>query len=449
MASRQSRTDQTRRAKLTALAAGALLSFAAQAQTVIFSENFSSGLGQFTTTGTVSTSSGAAVIQGCYNCTDGAIVSKTISTVGFTGLKLSYDRSSSGLDSGEYGVSAYLVSGGTWTAIETIASTSSGRVTMTLPAAVENQASVQLRFRVSASLSTETLTIDNVVLEGTSTSGGGSGGTGYQKGPDPTTAALEASAGPFTVATKTVAASAASGYGGGTIYYPTNLTGTLGAVVIIPGYTAYQSSVAWWGSRLASHGFVAMTIDTNSIYDLPPARATQLMAAVNQLKVFNTTSGHVIQGKIDPARMGIMGWSYGGGGTLIAARDNPSLKAAIPFAPKTTTGTDFSGITMPTLVIGCESDSTAPPSSWSIPFYNSIPTSVKKGYLEVNNGDHFCATNSGPSSAKPILGKYGVSWMKRFLDNDTRYSPFLCGAPHTTDLSNTAVISDYRANCPY
>lgn len=448
MASRQSKTRLTRRAKLTALAAATLLSFAAQAQTVIFSENFGSGLGQFTTSGTVSTSSGAAVIQGCYNCTDGAIVSKSISTVGYTGLKLSYDRSTTGLDSGEYGVSAYLVSGGAWTAIENITS-SSGRVTLTLPAAVENQASVQLRFRVSSSLSTETLTVDNVVLEGTSASGGGGGGAGYEKGPNPTNAALEASAGPFTVATKAVSASSASGYGGGTIYYPTNVTGTLGAVVVIPGYTAYQSSVSWWGSRLASHGFVVMTIDTNSIYDLPPARATQLMAAVNQLKVFNATAGHVIQGKIDTTRMGIMGWSYGGGGTLIAARDNPSLKAAIPFAPKTTTGTDFSGITMPTLIIGCESDSTAPVSSWSIPFYNSIPAAVKKAYLEVNNGDHFCPTTSGPSSVKPILGKYGVSWMKRWLDNDTRYSTFLCGSPHTTDLGNTAVISEYRDNCPY
>lgn len=340
-------------------------------------------------------------------------------------------------------MSAYLVSGGTWTAIENITG-ASGRVTLSLPAAMENQASVQLRFRVSSSLSSETLTIDNVVLEGTPTSGGSAG---YQKGPDPTVAALEASAGPFTVATKTV--TGASGYGGGTLYYPTDVSGTVGAVVVIPGYLAYQSSIAWWGSRLASHGFVVMTIDTKSIYDLPPARATQLMAAVNQLKVFNTTAGHAIQGRIDPARMGIMGWSYGGGGTLIAARDNPSLKAAIPLAPKTTTGTDFSGIRTPTLIVGCEADTTAPVDSWSIPFYTSVPTSVKKGYLEITNGDHFCVTNSGPSSAKPILGKYGVSWMKRFLDNDTRYSQFLCGSPHTADLSRTSVVSAYRENCPY
>jgi len=35
--------------------------------------------------------------------------------------------------------------------------------------------------------------------------------------------------------------------------------------------------------------------------------------------------------------------------------------------------------------------------------------------------------------------------MKRHLDNDTRYSQFLCGPNHTSDRD----ISEYRGNCPY
>ena len=38
--------------------------------------------------------------------------------------------------------------------------------------------------------------------------------------------------------------------------------------------------------------------------------------------------------------------------------------------------------------------------------------------------------------------------MKRFVDDDVRYSPFLCGAPHEADLRGDAV-SAYRENCPY
>lgn len=441
---RRQGNSKTYLSKWAATMAGLMLSIAAQAQTAIFQESFASGLGQFTATGTVTTTGGAAALKGCYGCTDGALVSPAISTVGFSSLKLSYDRTTTGLDAGEYGEVAYTVNGTTWTVLESVMN-ASGHISFNLPAAAANQAALKLRFRLNASLNTELFTIDNVLLEGT-----GSGGTGsnpYAKGPDPTTAALEAATGPFSYTTATVSAATADGYGGGTIYYPTNAGGTVGAVVVIPGYLAYQSTINWWGPKLASNGFVVMTIDTNSVYDLPPSRATQLMAAVNQLKVFNTTAGSVINGKIDPARMGIIGWSYGGGGTLLAARDNPSLKAAIPMAPKTTSGTNFSGITVPTLIVGCESDTTAPPSSWAIPFYTSIPTTVKKGYLEINNGDHFCPTTGAANTT--MIGKYGISWMKRFMDNDTRFSPFLCGSPHDADVANTVVVSGYRQNCPY
>jgi dienelactone hydrolase len=431
--------------KAALVAGGLLLSMAAQAQTVVFDETFSAGLGKFTSGGSVSTSSGAASIAGCYGCTDGSITSNAISTVGFTGLRLSFDRTTSGLDSGESGIAEFSTNGSTYTAVESIR-TASGRVTFNLPSSAEGQSSLRIRFRINASLSSETYTVDNIRLEGTSGDGGG-GGTDnpYQKGPNPTTSSLQASTGPFTYTTTTVSSTQASGYRQGTIYHPTNVTGPFAAVAVVPGYTAYQSSISWWGPRLASHGFVVITIDTNSTSDQPSSRATQLMAALRQLTTFSNTSSHPIYRKVDPNRMGVMGWSMGGGGSLIAADNNPQLKAAIPFAPWNSS-TNFSGVSVPTLIIACESDSVASVSSHASPFYNSIPTSTKKAYLEINNGSHSCA-NTGNSNSG-LIGKYGVSWMKRFMDNDTRYSPYLCGAPHQADLSLTA-ISEYRENCPY
>ena len=65
-----------------------------------------------------------------------------------------------------------------------------------------------------------------------------------------------------------------SGFGGGTIYYPTSTTaGTFGAVAIAPGFTATQSSMAWLGPRLASQGFVVFTIDTITTATSPTAGA--------------------------------------------------------------------------------------------------------------------------------------------------------------------------------
>src|SRR5262245_33691926 len=83
----------------------------------------------------------------------------------------------------------------------------------------------------------------------------------YQKGPDPTSSSLNASAGPFAVSTASVS-SAVSGFGGGTIYYP-QTTGTYAVIAVSPGFTGTQSSIAWFARRLATHGFVTIAIDTN------------------------------------------------------------------------------------------------------------------------------------------------------------------------------------------
>ena len=90
----------------------------------------------------------------------------------------------------------------------------------------------------------------------------------YERGPAPTTAALEASRGPFATSQQTVSSLSVSGFGGGVIYYPTTTSqGTFGAVAISPGYTAAWSSLSWLGPRIASHGFVVIGIETNSRFD--------------------------------------------------------------------------------------------------------------------------------------------------------------------------------------
>jgi hypothetical protein len=73
----------------------------------------------------------------------------------------------------------------------------------------------------------------------------------YERGPAPTSASVDATSGPFAIASTTVSRSSVTGFGGGTIYYPTSTTeGTFGAVAISPGYTATQSSISWYGPRL-------------------------------------------------------------------------------------------------------------------------------------------------------------------------------------------------------
>ncbi|MFE2497398.1 alpha/beta hydrolase family protein [Streptomyces scopuliridis] len=256
----------------------------------------------------------------------------------------------------------------------------------------------------------------------------------YERGPAPTVASIEADRGPYAVSRTPVSPVAVSGFGGGTIYYPTSTAdGTFGAVAVVPGFTGTQSSLAWLGPRLASQGFVVFTIDTVTVLDQPASRGRQLLSALDYL-----TESSAVSDRIDGARLGVMGHSMGGGGTLEAAKTRTSLKAAIPLTAWNLDKT-WPEVRTPTLVFGADGDTVAPVATHSEPFYTSLPDSLDKAYLELKG-----ATHNTPNTANTTLAKYSVSWLKRFIDSDTRYEQFLCPLPQPGPA-----IVEYRGNCPH
>ncbi|WP_418276885.1 alpha/beta hydrolase family protein [Isoptericola jiangsuensis] len=257
----------------------------------------------------------------------------------------------------------------------------------------------------------------------------------YERGPNPTENSIEASRGSYSVSSSRVS-SLVSGFGGGTIYYPTTRSdGTFGAVVVSPGYTGTESSISWLGPRIASQGFVVLTMATNTIYDQPDQRARQLQAALDHL----TSSSSGVADRIDPDRLALMGHSMGGGGTLRAVADNPDIKAAIPLTPWHTDKT-WGEVRTPTLIFGAEYDTVAPHYSHAEPFYSSLPRNLPKAYLELNGASHFA-----PNTSDTTIAKYSISWLKRFVDDDTRYSQFVCPGPSSWDLD----VQKYEATCPF
>lgn len=259
-------------------------------------------------------------------------------------------------------------------------------------------------------------------------------GNPYERGPAPSNSSIEASRGSYAVSQTSVSALSVSGFGGGTVYYPTSTAdGTFGAVAVAPGFTAYQSSIAWLGPRLASQGFVVFTIDTNTTVDQPDSRGRQLLAALDYL-----TKTSSVRSRIDTTRLGVMGHSMGGGGTLEAAKSRTSLKAAIPL-----TGwnldTTWPEVRTPTLIFGADGDTIAPVATHSEPFYQSLPGNLDKAYVELRGATHFT-----PNTSNTTIAKYSISWLKRFIDNDTRYEQFLCPLPAVS-----LTVAESRGNCPH
>lgn len=127
----------------------------------------------------------------------------------------------------------------------------------------------------------------------------------------------------------------------------------------------------------------------------------------------------------------------GGGGSLAAADANPNLQAAIPLQPWHNDKT-WQGVDVPTMIIGAQNDTIASVTTHSEPFYNSIPASAEKAYVELRGASHFVSNSSNTPTAR-----YMISWLKRYVDNDTRYEQFLCPNPGTS-----TTISEYRDTCP-
>ena len=230
-------------------------------------------------------------------------------------------------------------------------------------------------------------------------------------------------------ATASTGISGASGFGGGQVYYPTT-AGTYPVIAIVPGYLSYWSSISWLGPRLASWGFVVVGIETSSTLDQPASRGSQLRAALTWAVNSSPTT---VRSHIDADRQGVAGWSMGGGGSLEALKADTTgkIKAAVPMAPWDSDQT-WPEVSEPVAIVGGQSDTIAPVSSHSIPFYNSL--AGPKSYVELAGASHFF-----PNSDNPSLSRMIVAWFKRWINNDTRFTSFTCG------FSGPA-ISSFRTN---
>lgn len=258
--------------------------------------------------------------------------------------------------------------------------------------------------------------------------------------PAPTTASLEATNGPLAIANYTVPNP--SGYGSGTITYPTG-SGSYPGVVLMPGYQGTQQNLRWLAPRLASWGFVVVNVGTRTLTDDPESRGDQISAAGTQLLAFSNTAGNPITGKLN-GTLGAAGHSMGGGGTMVALRDDARFRAGVPLAPYYQNG-NFSAVTKPTFSLTCRSDVAAPGNIYALPWYNSM-IRAEKLYVEVP-GDHLCPMTGYGNKAKQ--GKWIVSFFSRWLRGDTRFSPFLCGAERDADRNNTALVTRWMDTCPY
>ncbi|MFD1050517.1 ricin-type beta-trefoil lectin domain protein, partial [Kibdelosporangium lantanae] len=129
----------------------------------------------------------------------------------------------------------------------------------------------------------------------------------------------------------------------------------------------------------------------------------------------------------------------GGAGSMEAAEQRASLRAAIGVAP----GFPGGGLSLatdkvPTLIIGGQNDTVVTPSYLSS-LYATMPASTQSAFAQIAGADHVYYTHPNNVEMKLL-----IPWLKIFVDSDTRYTQFLCPA-----LPDPSTVSVYQAKCPY
>ena len=184
---------------------------------------------------------------------------------------------------------------------------------------------------------------------------------------------------------------------------------------------------------------MGLTIGTNSLFDEVMDRKIALQDALISLKAEQSRLTSPLFNNLDTNLIALGGWSMGGGGAQLVATEDSSIKAILAFCPwidPAVVSPALLNHNTPILFFSGQIDAVAPPSAHADVQYNYTPNSTNKLKYEVLLGGHTIANN--PIVGFGEVGRMGVSWLKKYLVNDSCYCPLLLDVPTTA--------SDYITN---
>ena len=226
-------------------------------------------------------------------------------------------------------------------------------------------------------------------------------------------------------------------YSSARVTYPCNLNkSTYPATTLTGGYSNTKEDMTWLANHLTSHGYIVIAITPNNIFGTPQVWETAHKGGIAKLKSENTRSASPIYKKVATNKLGIAGFSMGGGGALLAAADlKKDIVTAIPLAPYLGFNSpDYSSISAKTLIQAGANDSVAYPSVVAS-YYQSLPTNLTRALTTFRGASHLDWINSGSDTQHARFKTLITSWMKVYLDNDSAYQTHLDGAEHDRHLA--------------
>ncbi|MGH2754784.1 MAG: hypothetical protein ACRDLB_10155 [Actinomycetota bacterium] len=252
----------------------------------------------------------------------------------------------------------------------------------------------------------------------------------------------------------------------------------------IPNYAGYD----YIGKRLASHGFIVVSVSANGVNALGDRvsdtgmrqRGELLEKHLDLWSEWSTVGGgpfgDTFVGKVDLTRIGTMGHSRGGEGvvwhrTVDEERADPyGIDAVLALAPVDFTRTTINNVTFATMLPTCDGDVSDlqgvhffDDSRYSVPgdptpkhtitvfganhnFFNKVwsPSSPYPGGSD--DGDFAsCGERLAERPQRQIGRAYIVGYLRRYVQNDLSIDPMWIGESVPTTLDPMSTLVSYHA----
>jgi len=238
-------------------------------------------------------------------------------------------------------------------------------------------------------------------------------------------------------------------YSSAIVYYPSDPQAKIiGSSTLSGGFTNTKEQMSWLAQHLASHGVITIVFTPTNNQSLNPAIwATGHKGGLQKLIREGQRAGSPIQGKIDEKKIGIMGFSMGGAGTILAVNElGTAVKAAVPicaFRPVTPTAA------VPIMLQTGTNDTVAIPGNIENA-YEAMAETSPKALTNFSGMTHLDVPNGGSAAQHENIAYYGTAWYRVYLGGDLRYRTYIAGDEQKkkADAGTFANPDDFRLVSP-
>lgn len=228
------------------------------------------------------------------------------------------------------------------------------------------------------------------------------------------------------------------GYASARVSYPCGLRQRAPAVTLTGGYTNIKEQMYWLADHLTSHGFIVIAITPYNILGTPPVWEDAHKAGYAELLQEDRSWWSPLRGRVDHSRMGMVGYSMGGGGALLAAGDlGDNVKAVIGMSPYL----DFrqphwEAISAASLLLGGSLDFTATPSAvrgygQRLPASTTSATAILRGLTHIDWPNLIGSGGTMKNRGRILM----TAWLKLQLNGDNSVSDVFDGQRHNQHLA--------------